>query len=215
MKLNQILEMSQIVDFNYGYANSKIQKILDSYDINDFKLVDKKLNLYQSTNSSYSEIWFIVFNKPKTKIDFIVKFKQDAIRVDKNNIPVIVPFFTYKINERLDRVVSKVYKIAAEQLNKPILSDKQQTEDMANIWINFYENKKKYHIKFAEFIDTQTNSIMNMEDLSNTPHGVHNKFEQGQRYRVMIDYNNNLDKLKENLNENNSIYFKGVLDERN
>lgn len=102
-------------------------------DIDDFVIVDKTINLYQSTNGNYSELWFIIFNTYKTEIDFIVKFRQDAIKIGSNTIPVIVSFLTYKLNYSLGRIVSTVYKIASEQSKRPILSDKQQSEDMVNI----------------------------------------------------------------------------------
>ena len=194
MKLKHITEMSQI---------------LNSFDINDFVIINKKLNLYQTSNGKYSEIWFIVFNKDHTEIDFIVKFKQDAIKVGKNMIPVIVPFFTYKPNNKIHGLVSKVYKQASNQLKRPILSDKQQSTEMIDIWINFYENKSKYSIKFAEFIDSDKNSIMTHDDLATTEYGVHNYFEKGQRYRIIIDFNNtSINNLKENMMDDR-VYFKG------
>lgn len=48
---------------------------------------------------------------------------------------------------------------------------------------------------------------MNRMDLTSTNHGGNNKFEQGQRYRVLIDYNTEeLFDLNENIEENNTIY---------
>jgi len=208
MKLTHLLEMPQIVYFNYGTANDKIQKILKNFKITDFEIVDKKLNLYKSTDGPWSEIWFIIFNKKKTDIDFIVKFKQDAIKLQKT-IPVITPYFTYKKNDNLDSIVSKVYKIASKTLKRPILSDLKQTDDMASIWISFMENKSKYNIKFCEFVDTKTNKIMNKDDITKTDHGIFNKFEQGLRYRILLDYKNTMiESLEED--ESNSIYFLGV-----
>jgi len=208
MTIKKLLEMPQIVYFNYSNANDKIKKILKNFKITDFELIDKKLNLYKSTDGPWSEIWFIIFNKKKTDIDFITKFKQDSINLNKT-VPVIIPYFTYKKNSNLTGVVSKVYKIAGEMLKRPILSDIQQTDDMAEIWISFFENKSKYKIKFCEFIDTNNNKILSKDDLEKTDHVVFNKFEQGQRYRILLDYNN---KIVENLEDIDSKtkYFKGV-----
>ena len=198
--------MPQITYFNYGDANDMITQILDTYHITDFKLVDKKLNLYKSLDAPHSEIWFIIFNKAKSDIDFITKFKQDAIKL-KKVVPVLIPYVTYKKNDDLDRIVAQVYKIASNQLKRPILSDKKQTEDMADIWINFYEHKSKYKITFSAFIDTNTNSVMSSDDLENTDNGIFNKFEEGQRYRILIDFNNTLiEQMEDKIN--NRIYFK-------
>lgn len=84
----------------------------------------------------------------------------------------------------------KVYKIASKSSKKPILSDSKQTVDMVNIWIAFIENKSKYGIKFCEFIDTETNKIMTRDDLEKSRSWVFNKFQQDQRYRILMDFQN-------------------------
>lgn len=83
MRIAKLLEMPQIVDFNYNVENTKIKKILKNFKIEDFEHLDANLNLYKSADGHWSEIWFIIFNKKKTDIDFIVKFKQDALVIQK------------------------------------------------------------------------------------------------------------------------------------
>ncbi len=206
MKIKQLCEMPQIAYFNYNNANTEVKKILHNFKISDFELVDEKLNLYRSSDGHWSEIWFIIFNESKTTIDFIVKFKQDAIKL-KKTMPVIVPYFTYKLNDNLHKMVATVYSIASNELKLPILSDIKQTEDMINIWIDFLENKQKFNITFAEIIDTENHTIMTDNDLKNTPYGVYNKFEEGHRYRVLIDFNHTMIESFED-KQKNSKYFK-------
>ena len=67
--LNQLVEMSRQIDFNYEKSNDEIKKILKKNKITDFFLDDITLDLYQchsTTNAATSgEYWYVIFNDKK------------------------------------------------------------------------------------------------------------------------------------------------------
>lgn len=195
MKLNDLLEMSRIIDFNFVEANKEIQDILKKENINDFSLEDQTLNLYQChgiKSSNSGEYWFVIFNDTKIDIQFIVKFREDAIIVDNKKYHVLVPFHTYKKtnSKKLNNITKKVYSYINKKFNKPILSDNKQSESMIILWLNWFENQAKYNIKDFKFIDEKNKKSLSLDDIEQLEFGFHGGFEHQEKYRMLVDFHN-------------------------
>jgi len=205
MRISKLVEMSQLVDYDFSKANEKLKRILAKYNLDEFKLIDKSLKLYESGNSIY-EKYFIIFNNEKNEIDFIIQFKQDAVKIENTIIKCLTPIFVYKKNMELKSVTKKVYKKVNQLYQKPILSDKKQTKEMALVWIKMLEDKS---IPFVKIVDTQTNEIL--EDIENTEYGIFDYFEQGQRYRIILNFGELIikeDEFVKEMREKYPKYFK-------
>ena len=205
MRISKLVEMSQLVDYDFSKANEKLKRILAKYNLDEFKLIDKSLKLYESGNSIY-EKYFIIFNNEKNEIDFIIQFKQDAVKIENTIIKCLTPIFVYKKNMELKSVTKKVYKKVNQLYQKPILSDKKQTKEMSLVWIKMLEDKS---IPFVKIVDTQTNEIL--EDIENTEYGIFDYFEQGQRYRIILNFGELIikeDEFVKEMREKYPKYFK-------
>ncbi len=195
MELHDLLEMSRIIDFNFTEANKEIQRILKKENIDGFFLEEQTLNLYQcfgNKSSNSGEYWFVIFNDDQTDIHFIVKFKEDMIFIDDKKYQVLVPFHTYKKtnSEKLNSITKRVYSYINKKFNKPILSDKKQSENMIILWLTWFENKSKYGIKDFKFIDEKNKKTLDMGDLKQLEFGFHGGFEHHEQYRMLVDFHN-------------------------
>lgn len=197
MEVKDLLEMSRETDFNFDEANNEIKRILKKEEIDGFFLEDNKLNLYQcygGKSANSGEYWYVIFNDKKDDIDFIVKFKEDAIRFNDKTYKVMVPFHTYKKNNssKLKNIARRVYSYINKKFKKSILSDKKQSNFMIALWISWFENKEKNQVKDFKFIDTKNNKELTLEDLGNLDFGFHGPFELHERYRMMVDFHNTI-----------------------
>jgi hypothetical protein len=193
-----MFEMTRQIDFNFKKANDEIKEILSNNKITDFFLDDEKLNLYQCHGSSSGEYWYVIFNDAKTDIDFIVKFKQDGIIVNEKKYRVIVPYHVYKKNATVDlkNITRRVFSYINKKFDRPLLSDKRQSQFMEHLWIYWFENQHMNSVKDFKFVDSQSASgvlsgiELSVEDLENLQHGFYGAFEKHERYRMMIDFHN-------------------------
>lgn len=184
MKLNDLLEMSRIIDFNFTEANRDIQDILKKEHIHDFSLENQTLNLYQcygNKTSNSGEYWFVIFDDAKSDIQFIVKFKEEAIVADDKKYQVLVHFHTYKKanSEKLTSITKRVYSYINKKFNKPILSDAKQSESMIILWLSWFENQSKYGVKDFKFID--------------------------ENFRMLVDFHNTIKEAKPIMLEKRSL----------
>lgn len=193
MHLRQLNEMPGTTDFNFVEANNIIKDILKKDSVDGFFLVDEALQLFEcygSKSPSSGEHWYVIFNDEKTDIDFLMKFKQDAILVDEKKYLVFVPFHTHKKNdsEKLKSITKRVYSYINEKFDRAILSDSKQSKKMSNLWLSWFENKTQYGVKDFKFIDVKNEKSILPQDLENLPHGFINSFEDGENYRMMVDF---------------------------
>ena len=161
MKLKTIFEMTRQIDFNFEKANDEIKKLLTNNKISDFFLDDEKLELYQCHDSPSGEYWYVIFNDEKTDIDFIVKFKEDGILIDKKKYRVLVEYHTYKKNNssKLQGITKQVYSYINQKFDRSILSDKKQTPEMVHLWLQWFENQSKYGVKDFKFVDAKKKKV--------------------------------------------------------